>query len=367
VAEADQAMNIRELFSLLEWVDEHVKKPDIVAHYLMVQEILQRHSQPNQPKQPFFLEKVGLIKALEVIPLNKLIDEQVAYLDKLGILSNIGEPAISRIKNILTDNALDPATAAENIGEMRKTLSNGLEKSENLRTNLEGLITPDKEAAKETIVRINFEGDSKINNLVDLKSWTNSWYDIGYGIARFNNVAPENIRVIGADHEPLIIELAMSHNYAIQILDILYGALKSMEKIYSLRFYQEYITHQHVKKVTTVMIKEQLEEEINSEKEESIETILKDIVKEFTIPEGQGDRLIHLRKCIKNLMDFLDRGGRVDIIPPHLAQPESEEKIDPKLRRLVERIEEFRQLDRDVKSLASDVGILNEGKKPWLT
>jgi len=360
-------MNIRELFSLLNWIDEHVKKPDIVAHYLMVQEILQRHSQPNQPKQPFFLEKVGLIKALEEIPLNKLIDEQIMYLDKLGILSNIGEPAIAGIKNILTDNALDPATAANKIGEMSATLSDGLERSENLRTNLECLVSPRKESERETIVRINFEGNSQINNLVDLRTWANSWYDIAYGIARFNNMAPENIRVIGADHDPLIIELAMNQNYAIQILDILYGALKSMEKIYNLRFYQEHISRQNVKKVTTVMIKEQLEEEIDSEKEESVEKIFKDIVKEFAVPEGEGDRAIHLRRCIKNLMDFMDKGGRVDIIPPFVGEVDDYGNLDPKLRRLVQRTEDLRQLDREVKSLVSDVSVMNEGKRPWLT
>lgn len=360
-------MNIRELFSLLEWIDEHIKKPDILGHYLIVQEILQRHSQPNQPRQPFLLEKMGLINVLGMIPLNKLIDEQLAYLDKLGLLSNIGEPAISRIKNVLTDNALDPATAANKIGEMIETLHAGLEKSESLRKNLHDLVSPNKGPETEIVVKINFEEDSKINNLVDLKSWANIWYDIGYGIARFNNAAPENIRVIGADHVPLTIELSMDHNYALQILYVLYGSLKSMEKIYNLRYYQEYISRQNVKELTTVMIKEQLEDEINSEKEESIEKIFKEITKEFSIPDGAGDRAVHLRRSIKNLMEFIYKGGKVDIIAPYVSEIKNYGKLDPKIRKLMEKIEDSRQLSREVRKLVLDVNVINNWKRPWLT
>ena len=360
-------MNIRELFSLLEWIDEHIRKPDIVGHYLIVQEILQRHSQPNQPRQPFLLEKMGLINVLGIIPLNKLIDEQVAYLDKLGLLSNIGEPAISKIKTILTDNALDPATAANKIGEMIDALRAGLEKSENLRKNLKDLIIPSKESETKIIVRLHFEADSKIDNLVDLKLWANVWYDIGYGIARFNNSAPENISVRGADHEPMTIELAMDHNYALQILYVLHGSLRSMEKIYNLKFYQEYISRQNVKKLTTVMIKEQLEEEITSEKEESVEKIFKDIIKEFAIPDGAGDRAVHLRRSIKSLMDFVYKGGRVDIIAPYFTEIKNYGKLDPKLRKLMEKIEEFQQLRRAVKNLVLDGNAIQERTQPWLT
>ncbi len=360
-------MNIRELLTLLEWVDEYVKQSDIVEHYQMVQEILERHAQPNQSRQPFLLEKVGLIKALEGIPLDELIDEQIVYLEKLGILPNIGDSAISAVKEILTDNALDPATAADKIGSMVATLSDGLEKSESLRANLDGLAQPREKMEKEAILRVKFEGDSTITNIVNFRLWANNWYDIGYGIARFNNIAPENIRVIGADHEPLIVELAMNHNYALQILNILYGSLKSIEKIYNLRFYQDYIGRQHVKQVTTVMIKEQLEEEINSEKEEYIERIFRRITKEVSIPSGEGDRAIHLRKCIRNLMDFIDKGGKVDFILPDLNKTENYGRFDPKMQKLITKIENYRRFEREVKALVMNVDGMYDGRRPWLS
>ena len=359
-------MNIRELFTLLEWIDEHVKQSDIVEHYQMVQEILERHAQPNQPRQPFLLEKVGLIKALEGIPLNTLIDEQIVYLDRLGILTNIGDAAISAVKEILTENALDPATAANKIGNMVATLSDGLKRSENLRANLEGLAQPIKRVERETIVRVKFDGDARITNIANLRLWANNWYDIGYGIARFNNTAPENIRVTGTDHEPFIVELAMNHTYALQILNILYGSLKSVEKVYNLRFYQDYIGRQRVKQVTTVMIKEQLEEEITSEKEEYVERIFRSITKEVAIPSGEGDRAIHLRKCIRNLMDFIDKGGKVDFILPGLNMTEDYGRFDPKMQKLITRIEDYRRFEREVKTLVKSMDDMYEGRRPWL-
>jgi len=111
-------MNVSELFDLTHWVSDEIVATQIPEKYEALQAILQQHSQPNQPKQPFETQKNDLTETLNNVPLRKLTKDQLLFLHELGISQAVGEEGIKVIEDILYKNVIDVATSAQKLREI---------------------------------------------------------------------------------------------------------------------------------------------------------------------------------------------------------------------------------------------------------
>ena len=229
-------MNVSELFKLINWIQTEIVERQIPQKYQALQQILQRNTQPNQPKQPFEHQKNDLIESIKKVRINQLTKDQVEFLKKLNIAQAIGKEGVDTIEDILYKNALDIATAAKKIQEIYQRLTQGIQKANQIRTGLQGCVIEEKyEIEGEVLIRIYFKDKASLANVTDFKKWGEIWYDIGRGIAMAHNATPEDIKIVGATSGSIVLEMSTVASIATTTSVIIYFILKVIEKVLEIR------------------------------------------------------------------------------------------------------------------------------------
>jgi ribosomal protein S13 len=350
-------VNLSELFDLTQWIDREIKAKRIRDLYQNLQSILQSNTGPNRTKQPFENERNELIAAISTVPLESLSTEQVDFLQKLGIGNHIGEVGASEVEDILFRNPLDPATAAQKFAKIIQEIDQGIQKSDQLKQTLTGIIPPEPELKDQVLVRVTFSNEAAITNVVDLKNWSGIWYDIGRGVAMINDASPEEIQVVGAGKGSVVIELAVAYGIGKTIAAVILEALKVAEKVVDIRRKVEEIKGL---KLSNSKIAKELQDAAGIEKKKGIESITETITKVKRKKDGtEGDKVVAFDKAVSQLVDFLEKGGNVDCVIPEEESSDESAKQGPKaaeVRELRTTFREIRLLERRLEQL--------EDKKP---
>ena len=323
-------MNVEELFALNAWIDREIGEKRVVKRYQALHNILNQNAQPNQAKQPFEQQKSELINILRDIDLPRLTIDQLNFLENLGIAQHVGEHGISEIEDILVRNPIDVATAASRIAEIVKRLSQGVEKSNQIKAGLSGCVELTPTEVGEILVRVSFSGNASMTNIVDFKKWGADWHDIGRGIAMVHGVAPEDIRIVGAKKGSIVIELVVVYVVAMTVSTIILQALKVAERVLDIKKKAEEIRGM---RLSNDKIEHELDQEAETEKAKGIERITAEVVKKLGKKAGQeGDQIKALETSVKKLIGFVEKGGEVDCVVPEEKKPEGEETADDKER-----------------------------------
>ncbi len=350
-------MNVAELFELTQWVDREIKVKQIRDRYQNLQSILQANTGGNRPQQPFENEKNELISAISAVPLESLSTQQVDFLDKIGIGSHVGEDAARQVEDILFRNPLDPATAAQKFAEIIQEIDQGIQKSDQLRENLTGIVAPEPELEAKVLVRVTFANEAAITNIVDLKSWSEIWFEIGRGIAMINDSSPEEVEVVGAGKGSVIIELAVTYGIAKTIAVVMLEALKVAEKVVDIRKKAEEIK---ALKLSNSKLGKEIEDAAETEKKKGITSITQKVTRGRRKQDtDEGDKVSAFDRAVSKLVDFLEKGGEVDCVLPEEETDGATEEEKPhagQVRELRATFKEIRLLERRIEQL--------EDKKP---
>lgn len=339
-------MNVSELYDLTSWISEEIEGAQVLQKYQMLQAIIQQNLQPNQTSKPFENEKEDLITALRGVPLGRLTRDQVDFLEQLRIADTVGEFGIAELEDILYKNVIDMATSVQKLNEIISILNSGIAKSNQIKAGLSGcLVEEEYESKDEVLIRVNFSGDAAISNVKDFKAWANVWYEIGRGVAMAHDSAPEDIKVVGATKGSIIIELAVVASVATTVSGIILAALKVAEKILDIRKKAEELKALNL---SNKKLAKDLEAEADKEKLNGIREITINISKKLNIDTAKkGDVVNSLDVSVKNLVDFVEKGGVVDFVAPDDDVGEdSEQYVDLNLN-----FQEIRRLERRLELL----------------
>lgn len=349
-------MNVSELFDLTYWITKEIVSTQIPEKYQSLQQILHRNSQPNQQKQPFESQKNDLIETLRDVPLSKLTKDQLLFLQELGIAQAVGEEGVNEIEDILYKNVIDVATSAKKIQQIYQTLTEGIQKSDQIKVGLDGCVYQEEyEAENEVLIRVSFTGHATMSNVIDFKNWGNIWHEIGRGIAMANNASPEDVKIVGATKGSIIIEMATIASIASTTSIVILSALKVAEKVLEIHKKAEEIRNLKLK---NHKLANDMEKEAEKEKEAGIEEISVKIIKKLKIKKnGEGDKVVALEKAIKNLVNFIESGGEVDFVIPEEQGEKTDESKNATLdyRDLRVTFQEIRQLEGKLKLLESEI------------
>lgn len=341
-------MNVSELFHLTHWITREIEGAEILRKYQALHAILQQISQPNQQKQPFEAQKNDLINALKDVPLGQLTRDQVDFLYHLGISEAIGEDGIETIEDILYKNVIDVATSAQKLGQIIQKIAKGIGKSGQIKEGLSGCVVEEEyESENEILMRVSFTGNAVMENISDFKMWGNIWYDIGRGIAMSHNLSPEDVKIVGATKGSIIIELAVIASIATTTSGIILAALKVAEKVLDIRKKAEELRGLKMK---NAKFAKDLEKEAEIEKKAGIEEITSFVSKQLKLKDGEGDKVNALDTAIKNLVNFIEKGGIVDFIIPE-EEEEPEEGGGRKNEELRVAFQQIRQLEKKLELL----------------
>lgn len=322
-------MQINELLDLTFWVTNNIKNRKVVEKYQQLLDVMQQNVnlRNNQPRQPFESQKDSVIEVIGSISMDALSNEQERMLATLSISPYIGTDGIDHLESLLFKNSLDIATAVEGINKIVLNLSGAIKRTDQIQNNLKVLVESeaDEEAMPErndVIMSVRFQNEVALDNLTDFKKWGAVWWEIGRGIAMAHDQAPENIRIVGAQKGSIIISLAVVAGIATTTSTIILSALKVADRVLTIRKKAEEIK---ALKLSNQKLELELEKEAEKEKKEGLETISDEIVVKLKLNRnGDGEKVKVLEKSIKNLIDFVEKGGEVDFY----ADSENEEAED---------------------------------------
>ncbi|MFS1422085.1 hypothetical protein [Shewanella sp. 10N.286.48.B5] len=343
-------MQISELLQLSVWIDENIKKPKISPKYQALQAGIQQNvsARNNQPKQPFEIQKHDLIDTIKVIDTSGLTYQQEDMLEHLNITQNIGDEGVDRIESILYKNSLDIATAAAEVTKITQEINAAIQKSDQIKAALMPLITiPEEDDIEKgsVVMRVHFQNEVGMDNVTDFKKLGNSWWEIGRGIAMAHDSAPEDIKVVGASKGSIIIELAVAVAIATTASTIILSALKVADRVLTIRKKVEEIKSL---KLNNQKLEIDLAKEADKEKKEGLEKITKEISIKLNIEaNGDGEKVKVLEKSVRNLIDFVEKGGEVDFFT------DDDHAEEPEIKVLKQNFDEIKKLEKRVLMLES--------------
>jgi hypothetical protein len=344
-------MQITELLKLIEWFNINVVGNEIPNKYSELFKKMNQNikRQPNVPLIPFEVEKINLCNAIKYINFQSLSIEQIRFLEvNLEIVDLLGEKGINLIDDTLFKNSLDMASAVNIIKNKSEKINQATMTIAELKVTLgkSFSITEDEVDDGFVLMRIYFQNDSSINNLADLKKFSEIWYDIGRGIAMAQSKVPEDFRIIGAEKGSIILICAVATIVATTVCSILLKTLKVAERIFDLKIKAEEL---RAMKLQNNEAERALEKEIEYEKEQGLRSILESIVTELgSEMNNQGDIPIVLEKSIKTFIDFIENGGNVDFVQPK-ENVSAEQILKEKNKELISYIKEIRKLDKNIR------------------
>ena len=343
-------MQVKELLSLSYWIDKNIKKLQVSQKYQQLHKAMQQNvnARNNQPMQPFETQKNAVIDTIEDISVSGLTNEQERMLSKLQISQYIGSEGVTNLENLLFRNSLDIATATAEVNSIHEKLNQAIQKSDQLKANLASLIDVDEQDADESeqvIMRVHFQNDVSLNNLTDLKKLGTTWWEIGRGIAMAHDHAPEDVKIVGAQKGSIIIELAVIAAIATTTSTIILSALKVADRVLTIRKKAEEIK---ALKLGNQKLEAELAKEADKEKMEGLESITKEISVNLNINQnGDGEKFKVLEKAVKNLIEFVEKGGEVDFYSPEGSEG------DQNIKQMKLNFAEIKKLEKRVLAIES--------------
>ncbi|UTA54336.1 hypothetical protein L3D22_00225 [Lysobacter soli] len=334
-------MNAEELAGIPVWVGREVVERQIPRLYAELAAAVQNNA--NGSRQAFENERLRLVEELARADLTSLTEAQDRFLrEKLHLLEHLGEHGIQEVEGVLFRNSLDVVTAASEINRIAGEVTNAIDRSSQIKAALSGLIDPFKAPDDEIVLRVVFDHDASINDIVDLKKWAQEWHDIGRGVAMAVGASPKEIRVVGAQTGSIILTLATTLAIARVVSSVLLKALEVAEKVQGLRKAELEI---QALKLANSQAVDAIRAQADAEKRAGLEDISQAVAREHL--NLDGERLAALEKSVAKLVKFIEKGGEVDVVLPITMEQMEEPQGDAlRLKKDVTRIRELEQAMR---------------------
>lgn len=350
-------MDVNELWGVLQWYNKHlgVKFP---RKFTPLHSALNNNIQPNNSKQPVTEHAKGLTDFLRQVPIDDLTIAQLRFLADIEVASYIGEAGATKIEDLLNRSPIDPVAATNGVQEIINALGRAVERIGKLSSGLEGVVSKTAPLDDQAIVRVTFAHAAAMNNVVDMKKWGETWHDIARGISMARGAPPEDVRIVGASQGSIVIDLGVSLGIAKLFASIVNQALQSTNTLQDIRLKEEQIRDLRLKNEAAETALEQARRQMldaaEKEKAAIVEMIVDGVVKhEDSAGNNSGENENALKKSVRLLVDFLDRGGNLDIV----VKPTDKTAAENGDRRQQERIElernaaAIRQLTRQIRAL----------------
>lgn len=347
-------MNAEELAGISVWVGREVVERQIPRLYAELAAAVQNNA--NGSRQAFENERLRLVEELAKADLTSLTDAQARFLEeKLRLLEHLGERGIREVEGVLFRNSLDVVTASSQIHRIAGEVTNAIDRSNQIKAALSGLVDPFEAPGDEIILRVVFDHDASINDIVDLKRWAQEWHDIGRGVAMAVGSSPKDIRVVGAQTGSIILTLATTLAIARVVSSVLLKALEVAEKVQALR--KAELEIQSLKLANTQAV-DAIRAQADAEKRAGLENISNTIARDHR--NLDGERLAALEKAVAKLVKFVEKGGEVDVVLPITMEQADEEPQGDALR-LKKDVIRIRELEHGMRAITYISGGEDEG------
>src|SRR6056297_1429203 len=203
-------MEVDELYHLSVWVQENGQSA--ARNYQALLKLMEANlAQNNQSqKQPIRETWQNLCGELKRVQLTELNFQQLQHLEDIGVMEYLGEQGARYVRRTVKESAYDPATGAEEIKKAHSAINSAVQQFKGLQQALDALelmpgnVEHDIEE-DQALARIQFTSDASIDNIADLKKWSNDWNDIVRGVGICVGERPQSVRVLGASRGSILV------------------------------------------------------------------------------------------------------------------------------------------------------------------
>lgn len=356
-------MEVDELYYLSVWVQENgqLAAQKYQALLKLMDANLAQNNQNQKQKQPIREVWQDLYGELKRIQLTELNFQQLQHLEGTGLMEYLGERGARYVKRTVKESAYDPATGAAEIKKAHSSINSAVQQFKGLQQALDALeLMPVSVQTDidddEALARIQFTSDASINNIADLKQWSNDWNDIVRGVGLCVGETPQSVRVVGASQGSILVWIGgtmmfisfMAH-MSRKVSGIVLDGLRVAEAIEDLRH----------KKISNSAI----EQALRDQQKETENKAEQELIEELKIKavDFQPDHEAHLKKAVTKFIKFSKQGGAVDYIQPPRddAEEEADENGEATSENPVAEVtRELRELISEIRSIKGETYLI---------
>lgn len=341
-------MNLDELVNLTKWIDDEIKGRQIPKLYNNLARLLQNVA--SGQASPFSDEKDELVANLRSVNLLLLTNEQRDFVSKLNLLNHIGTVGANELEGILFKNSLDISTASSRVATIDSEVQEAIRRSDEIKASLKALVTTEEEPSDQILIRVSFQGGASINDIVQFKKWAAAWHDIGRGIAMSVGSTPQDIRVVSAQKGSIIITLATVYGIAQVVATVLMKSLEVTEKILNIK---KAILEIESLKLSNSKVLVELKASVEEERKNGSASIASETKKLINSNMTEESETL-LEGSVKKLLDFMEKGGEVDVVLPIQNSEDEDSEINSAITPLTTlraSVYRIRELESKIKSI----------------
>ncbi|HJS16386.1 MAG TPA: hypothetical protein VJ795_15025, partial [Rheinheimera sp.] len=317
-------MQTNELYTLALWYENNIDQDPVVSHYTKLHSILQKttsnltaenlNSANNAKREYYEL----IVERLNLVAAEKLTDTQKDILIHMGLQSLILSPAKEYLSSLLL--------LSHDYPYILNTLKSGNDRLTQASSSFRAFrvqmqkILPPKYLETPTIhqnkclTRLTFHNEASINNIVNLKDWSKSWFTIARGFSMAVNQAPEDFELISADKGSLIVDLMLNIEVVKLITETITSLAELATQLISLKMAIEGI--KELKDKMDKSTYEQMLKQVTKSVSEDEEQIINKVIDRL---KGQGllkneNCKNELNSAIKELIKYNQKGGSINCI-----------------------------------------------------
>lgn len=290
------------------------------------------------------------------VEFNDLTLEQIDLLETMGVYRLLGKTGVDNLNDMMEKNSIDIASISQHLDEDYNLLVSVRDYLSSTSSKLEQFFNSgltDEIHDDEVLVRVYFKDKASIEKLEDFKSYGNSWYQIGRGVAMATDTAPDDIRIVGAEKGSVIIDIVAVASIAGILSKIVLYVLEVIQRVLDIQKTKLEIDNLELENKNISL---DLDKEIENVQKEGADKILNSVCKEIGIKKDDGGKRNALKKSIELLLSFTQDGGKLDFVHNEVEEDDEEQSSEQKaLRDSIDQLDanasKIRELEDKIKLL----------------
>lgn len=322
-------MQSSEIYTFARWYQTNVtssKLASVLANSANTIKVNLRNGIEVVKKQ----QLESIISTISQFNLNELNDSHRKLIKNIGLESIILEAAKSNF-SMLFSPSMDNNHIINELTFYSNELNTAHSKITPLITSLPYILSddyllPSSIPEGKYLMRLTFQEQASIDNLVNLKEWSKAWHTIARGFSMANDQSPEDFEIISVDKGSVIIDLALT----LETITLINDTLSSFAEL-AINLTELYIALKSaklLKHVVTVELYEKVVKEAESnltEKEINIvEKVVDNLEQNGKIKNKQSRN--ELTSAIREIVRFNDKGGDIKCIS-NIKKPKEQDVI----------------------------------------
>jgi hypothetical protein len=342
-------MRISELKQTVNFVKKAVIDTNLQQFFQQLIQVLQQNArmQPGQQPQPITQQKASLIAAIKSIRPETLTLNERRLLKTFIDVDLMGNSGVEKVNTIFAEHNLDPIGAVNAFDEMRRKYEQLISSASDILRILApidvGVVETDIEDG-HAVLQITFKAKAAMGNVTDWKEYSEQWWRIVRSFGLLTDTTADQAKILSFQQGSVIVEVSALY---ILVKAVGLAADKIMSVIERLLDLRKKI--QEIKRLdlTNKQIELDLQKEADAFVENKMSQITENLILEINKAKAEdGEVKNGLQLSIKDLYQFLDKGGTVDC-RLRLMDKEPEEAtqlrdVYGKIRTLETRIEELK-------------------------